>query len=140
MCVAALGFCWGVLNLVGVTHSFGCLCFTTDRTPDDSVQKLVGHKQEVCGLKWSFDDSQLASGGNDNKLLVWNMHQNSPVMKFRRRFLSCHYLPRFFAWVLCRSAVCLSSFSLEVLCMVPEMYGTRETVGLSCLYSHNYVG
>ncbi|KAF1328726.1 Wd repeat-containing protein srw1, partial [Globisporangium splendens] len=36
--------------------------------------KLAGHKQEVCGLKWSFDDHQLASGGNDNKLFVWNMH------------------------------------------------------------------
>eukprot|EP00343_Euplotes_focardii_P001483 CAMPEP_0205802156 /NCGR_PEP_ID=MMETSP0205-20121125/4384_1 /ASSEMBLY_ACC=CAM_ASM_000278 /TAXON_ID=36767 /ORGANISM="Euplotes focardii, Strain TN1" /LENGTH=315 /DNA_ID=CAMNT_0053068101 /DNA_START=121 /DNA_END=1065 /DNA_ORIENTATION=- len=29
------------------------------------------HKQEVCGLKWSPDDQQLASGGNDNKLYIW---------------------------------------------------------------------
>ncbi len=35
--------------------------------------KLVGHKQEVCGLKWSFDDMQLASGGNDNKLMIWSL-------------------------------------------------------------------
>jgi len=32
------------------------------------------HKQEVCGLKWSFDDKYLASGGNDNKLCVWSTH------------------------------------------------------------------
>jgi len=38
------------------------------------VSKLVGHKQEICGLKWSFDEQQLCSGGNDNKLLVWNTH------------------------------------------------------------------
>lgn len=38
-------------------------------TPD---RKLVGHKQEVCGLKWSPDKQHLASGGNDNKLLVWS--------------------------------------------------------------------
>lgn len=40
------------------------------RSSENFVSKLVGHKQEVCGLKWSGDESQLASGGNDNKLLV----------------------------------------------------------------------
>lgn len=44
--------------------------------------KLVGHKQEICGLKWSFDDQQLCSGGNDNKLLVWNSYSNEPILKF----------------------------------------------------------
>eukprot|EP01114_Cavostelium_apophysatum_P017938 TRINITY_DN5436_c0_g1_i1.p1 TRINITY_DN5436_c0_g1~~TRINITY_DN5436_c0_g1_i1.p1 ORF type:complete len:546 (+),score=114.24 TRINITY_DN5436_c0_g1_i1:232-1869(+) len=44
--------------------------------------KLVGHKQEVCGLKWSSDGSQLASGGNDNKLLVWDVTSNSPLLRF----------------------------------------------------------
>jgi len=37
-----------------------------------TVMKLKGHKQEICGLKWSPNDFQLASGGNDNKLYVWN--------------------------------------------------------------------
>ncbi|CAN0402043.1 unnamed protein product [Scytosiphon promiscuus] len=66
------------------------------RASEPFTQKLVGHKQEVrqaaggfltidqiycqvCGLKWSFDDKQLASGGNDNKLLIWNAHSTSPV-------------------------------------------------------------
>lgn len=40
---------------------------------DCVVRELSAHKQEVCGLKWSFDEKQLASGGNDNKLYVWNM-------------------------------------------------------------------
>ena len=45
--------------------------------------KLIGHKQEVCGLKWSFDEQQLASGGNDNKLLIWSIHNNmQPQAKF----------------------------------------------------------
>jgi WD40 repeat protein len=35
------------------------------------VSVLSQHRQEVCGLKWSFDGSHLASGGNDNKLCVW---------------------------------------------------------------------
>lgn len=48
------------------------------------VRQLVNHKQEICGLKWSFDDMQLASGGNDNKLCVWGMHGDPtcPVYKF----------------------------------------------------------
>jgi cell division cycle 20-like protein 1 (cofactor of APC complex) len=44
------------------------------------INKLCLHNQEVCGLKWSFDGTQLASGGNDNKLMIWNLHSNSPLM------------------------------------------------------------
>lgn len=36
-----------------------------------------GHKQEVCGLKWSPDKAVLASGGNDNQLLLWSRSQPS---------------------------------------------------------------
>lgn len=46
------------------------------------TSKLVGHKQEVCGLRWSFDDQQLASGGNDNKLFIWNVQSTQPVSRF----------------------------------------------------------
>ena len=41
------------------------------RNSSPFVSKLTSHKQEVCGLKWSFDEQQLCSGGNDNKLLIW---------------------------------------------------------------------
>lgn len=55
------------------------------RTHSNYEAKLEGHKQEVCGLKWSHDEQQLASGGNDNKLLVWSV-QNSlmPLAKFNQ--------------------------------------------------------
>lgn len=46
------------------------------------LTRLQGHKQEVCGLKWSFDEQQLCSGGNDNKLLVWNSHCTEPILKY----------------------------------------------------------
>ncbi|CAI0412025.1 unnamed protein product, partial [Linum tenue] len=42
---------------------------------------------QVCGLKWSHDDRQLASGGNDNqvtgsnRLLVWNQQSQQPILK-----------------------------------------------------------
>ncbi|XP_010419993.1 PREDICTED: protein FIZZY-RELATED 3-like [Camelina sativa] len=51
------------------------------RVQSDYVSKLVGHKSEVCGLKWSHDDRELASGGNDNQLLVWNNHSQNPILK-----------------------------------------------------------
>lgn len=52
------------------------------RQPDQWLRKLVGHKQEVCGLKWNTDDGQLASGGNDNKLLVWDKLNAEPTYKW----------------------------------------------------------
>ena len=36
------------------------------------MSRYEGHRQEICGLKWSFDENILASGGNDNKLYLWN--------------------------------------------------------------------
>ncbi|KAL5560924.1 hypothetical protein UlMin_030671 [Ulmus minor] len=35
---------------------------------EDFVSKLSGHKSEVCKLKWSYDNRELASGGNDNRV------------------------------------------------------------------------
>ncbi|KAG8095738.1 hypothetical protein GUJ93_ZPchr0013g36266 [Zizania palustris] len=52
------------------------------RAHDDYISKLAGHKSEVCGLKWSYDNCQLASGGNDNRLYVWNQHSAHSVLKF----------------------------------------------------------
>ncbi len=52
------------------------------RESNQYIQKLIGHKQEVCGLKWSYDHQQLASGGNDNKLIVWNNYSNIPILTF----------------------------------------------------------
>ena len=56
------------------------------RAPDKrAYEEHTVHKQEVCGLKWNVQLGQLASGGNDNKLLVWD-HRSSrrkgPLWKF----------------------------------------------------------
>jgi WD40 repeat protein len=42
----------------------------------------VGHSQEVCGLKWSRDGRMLASGGNDNRLMLWNLKKHTCENKF----------------------------------------------------------
>lgn len=41
--------------------------------PLQSERRLQGHRQEVCGLKWSTDHQLLASGGNDNKVCRQNL-------------------------------------------------------------------
>jgi len=43
------------------------------RVASPMVNTFSGHNGEVCGLKWSLDGTQLASGGNDNLLNVWQM-------------------------------------------------------------------
>ena len=52
------------------------------RQQEHFMARLTGHRQEVCGLKWSYDEQQLASGGNDNKLFVWSLHSTTPVLKY----------------------------------------------------------
>jgi len=37
---------------------------------------------KVCGLKWSPDMQYLASGGNDNQLLVWSLRSPRPVQAY----------------------------------------------------------
>lgn len=43
------------------------------RAAQNIVSRLEGHTQEICGLKWSWDGTQLASGSNDNNLMIWDL-------------------------------------------------------------------
>ncbi|CAG7817938.1 unnamed protein product [Allacma fusca] len=53
------------------------------RAPPRALERLLsGHRQEVCGLKWSPDNQYLASGGNDNRLFVWDMHSRAPIQTY----------------------------------------------------------
>lgn len=52
------------------------------RSADQHVRTLTGHTQEVCGLKWNTEDGQLASGGNDNNLMVWDKLSETPLYRF----------------------------------------------------------
>jgi cell division cycle 20-like protein 1, cofactor of APC complex len=52
------------------------------REPAHFMEKLEHHKQEVCGLKWNVEENKLASGGNDNKLFVWDGLNTDPLYRF----------------------------------------------------------
>eukprot|EP01004_Peranema_trichophorum_P002283 NODE_1353_length_1998_cov_89.296000_g1145_i0.p1 GENE.NODE_1353_length_1998_cov_89.296000_g1145_i0~~NODE_1353_length_1998_cov_89.296000_g1145_i0.p1 ORF type:complete len:436 (-),score=66.09 NODE_1353_length_1998_cov_89.296000_g1145_i0:636-1943(-) len=47
------------------------------RMRESITATLASHTQEVCGLKYSSDGTQLASGGNDNKLCIWDISSSS---------------------------------------------------------------
>ena len=51
----------------------------TDIRSNETICRLYGHKQEVCGIRWSYDGSHFASGGNDNKVLIWSSKMNREV-------------------------------------------------------------
>jgi len=49
------------------------LVFNHDvRIADHKVAELVSHTSEVCGLEWRSDGAQLATGGNDNLVSIWD--------------------------------------------------------------------
>ncbi|KAG7724155.1 hypothetical protein KL948_005366 [Ogataea haglerorum] len=52
------------------------------RDPSHYIKRLERHKQEVCGLRWNIEENKLASGGNDNKLLVWEGMNEEPLFRF----------------------------------------------------------
>ncbi|KAJ9184612.1 hypothetical protein P3X46_004322 [Hevea brasiliensis] len=57
------------------------------RVREHVVETYRGHHQEVCGLKWSVSGQQLASGGNDNLLFIWDRSMtssNSPTQWLHR--------------------------------------------------------
>jgi len=55
------------------------LIFNHDvRIANHHISTLEGHRQEVCGLKWCADGRQLASGGNDNLLNIWDVARSTP--------------------------------------------------------------
>jgi len=78
----------GTLAWTGPTLASGGrdrLIFLRDvRAQEPFANRLTAHKQEVCGLKWSFDEpSFLASGGNDNQLhVVDSRNPGSPLHRF----------------------------------------------------------
>ncbi|KAE9599688.1 putative transcription factor WD40-like family [Lupinus albus] len=47
------------------------------------VETYRGHQQEVCGLKWSGTGQQLASGGNDNFVHIWDRSMSSTSLPTR---------------------------------------------------------
>ena len=77
------------MNLNPNIFSLGCkdlIIKTIDlRSKSNPILKYNGHNKEICGMKWSLDDKRLASGGDDNKLIIWDIRKEELEKK-----LTCH--------------------------------------------------
>ena len=74
---------WSGTSLASGSRDRSIMLF--DVRDSSKCATLSSHSQEVCGLKYSLDGSQLASGGNDNKLFVWDpIRKSQPLLRFTK--------------------------------------------------------
>ncbi len=72
---------WGALHWNPVTRCLtsgsrtGLMMETDLRCPSRVRTWRGGHTEEVCGLRWRDDGLYLASGSNDNKILIWDLRR-----------------------------------------------------------------
>ena len=68
------------------------------RNHDSQISRWEAHRQEVCGVRWSGSyastmlqggcsgandvSNMLASGGNDNKIFIWQLGYDTPLRKW----------------------------------------------------------
>ncbi|KAI7899817.1 WD40-repeat-containing domain protein [Cokeromyces recurvatus] len=77
--VGTLAWKSNVLSSGGRDH----LIFHHDvRSSSSYFRKLTQHSHEICGLKWNPEGTMLASGGNDNDVLIWDSHHDSLLHRF----------------------------------------------------------
>ncbi|TVU29477.1 hypothetical protein EJB05_21043 [Eragrostis curvula] len=104
------------------------------RAQEDYVSKLTAHKFEVCGLKWSYDDRQLASGGNDKRLFVWNSHSVEPVQKYTEHRAAVKAI----AWSPHQHGLLASGGGTKDGCI--RFWNTTTSAHLSCMDTGSQVG
>lgn len=88
-------------NHILTTGGMDGMIFNNDvRVRSHIVETYRGHSQEVCGLKWSASGRQLASGGNDNLLYIWDKSSTatSPTTQWLHRFEDHRAAVKALAW------------------------------------------
>lgn len=123
----------GTLSWNGSTLASGSrdrlICLRDVRMQQNFTSRLAAHKQEVCGLKWSYDEpAQLASGGNDNKLLVWDIKNTSQPL---HRFAEHSAAVKAIAWSPHQHGLLASGGGTADRCI--RFWNTLSGTGLSCV-------
>lgn len=81
LCLAPGALAWNADQLSSGSRDRMILQRDIRTPPLQSERRLQGHRQEVCGLKWSTDHQLLASGGNDNKVGPLLPHGQPPSVE-----------------------------------------------------------
>lgn len=66
---------WQENMLVSGSRDKSVRLFDMRENTAQPVYSFTGHIQEICGLKLSPDNNYIASGGNDNQLLLWDIRR-----------------------------------------------------------------
>lgn len=98
------------------------------RAPQNRVATYIGHTQEVCGLKWSYDGSTLASGGNENFLCLWDAAMSSANMR-SRQLSSSNNLNDFITTVSARVTLTQHKAAVKALAWCPFQRGLLASGG-----------
>jgi len=69
--------CWNQHVLTTGSRS-GQLIQHDVRVQKHQIAELQGHTAEVCGIEWRPDGLQLATGGNDNIVNIWDARSTTP--------------------------------------------------------------
>ncbi|ODV59170.1 ubiquitin-protein transferase activating protein CDC20 [Ascoidea rubescens DSM 1968] len=69
--------CWNS-HLITSGSRNGAMFHHDVRIPDHIVSRMKSHTAEVCGIEWRHDGHQLASGGNDNIVNIWDARSSIP--------------------------------------------------------------
>ncbi|KAI9247862.1 WD40-repeat-containing domain protein [Sporodiniella umbellata] len=77
--VSSLAWASNVLSSGGKDQ---CVYHHDVRSVEAYFRVLTGHRHEVCGLKWNPEGNLLASGGNDNQLIIWDGYQRKALHQF----------------------------------------------------------
>lgn len=73
------------------------------RIRDHIVSRWKRHEAEVCGLAYKADGTQLASGGNDNTVMIWDTRNSMPQFQKHSHTAAvkamawCPYIPNLLA-------------------------------------------
>lgn len=91
--------CWN--NQILTSGGLDGMVFDNDlRIRSNIIHAYSGHEGEVCGLKWSSSGQQLASGGTDSLLCIWDQSMassNSPTL-WQHRFEAHEGTIKAIAW------------------------------------------
>lgn len=66
-------------HLVSAGTEKGVILQNDVRVASHIVEEFEGHNLEICGLKWRKDGLQMASGGNDNLVNIWDARKAAPL-------------------------------------------------------------
>jgi WD40 repeat protein len=73
---------WNDTELVssGQDHT---ILYRDIRNQTNNVQRLKGHCDEICDLRWDSSNIRLASAASDNEVLIWDKRQMLyPILRY----------------------------------------------------------